>query len=196
VRCRIQIAETPLAGRKIFIYAGNMGAAQGVDIFIELAERLKYTRPDVGFLFVGRGRDAVRLRDKADALSLENVFFHDEVDPDEIPDLYVQCQVGLVALDARHKSHNIPGKFLTYMQSGLPVLAVVNRGNDLADLIRRERVGVACENHEIEDLFLNCLSILEQIDADSEVSSRCINLFENRFSVDQAVHQIIKALQT
>jgi hypothetical protein len=54
------------------------------------------------------------------------VVFHDEIHPDEIPGLYAQCHVGMVALDPRHKTHNIPGKFLTYMQSGLPVLANIN----------------------------------------------------------------------
>ncbi|WP_211160137.1 hypothetical protein [Aromatoleum aromaticum] len=55
--------------------------------------------------------------------------------------MYAQCHVGVVALDRRHKTHNIPGKFLTYMQSGLPVLANINPGNDLVDLIDSEQVG-------------------------------------------------------
>ena len=45
-----------------------------------------------------------------------------------------------MALDPRHKTHNIPGKFLTYMQAGLPVLASINPGNDLMQLIEGEQV--------------------------------------------------------
>ena len=40
----------------------------------------------------------------------------------------MRSAIGLVALDPRHRTHNIPGKFLTYMQSGLPVLASVKCG--------------------------------------------------------------------
>jgi glycosyltransferase involved in cell wall biosynthesis len=134
------VAETPLAGRQLFVFAGNMGVAQGLDIVIDLAERMS-GRPDVGFLFVGRGSEARRLRRTAEARRLANILFFDEIDPDEIPDLYAQCSAGIVALDHRHKSHNIPGKFLTYMQSGLPVLANVNAGNDLTALIRETGVG-------------------------------------------------------
>jgi hypothetical protein len=65
----------------------------------------------------------------------------DEIDP-EILDLYAQCTAGIVALDPRHRSHNIPGKFLTSMQSGLPALTNINPGNDLAQLIRSGGVGV------------------------------------------------------
>jgi hypothetical protein len=49
-----------------------------------------------------------------------------------------------LALDPRHTTHNIPGKFLSYMQAGLPVLASINPGNDLAELIQREDVGRVC----------------------------------------------------
>ena len=79
-----------------------------------MAERLK-TRIVVGFLFVGRGSDAERLKVSARMRGLANTLFFDEIHPDEIPDLYAQYAVGIVALDPRHKSHNIPGKFLTYM---------------------------------------------------------------------------------
>ncbi len=52
--CSITIADTVLDGRKIFVYAGNIGDAQGLSIFIDLADRLQQNRA-VGFLFVGRG---------------------------------------------------------------------------------------------------------------------------------------------
>jgi glycosyltransferase involved in cell wall biosynthesis len=187
--CSIRISSTPLAGRKVFVYAGNMGVAQGMDILLELAAKLQH-REDVGFLFVGRGSDAKRLEKKATQLQLNNVAFFDEIHPDEIPDLYAQCAVGIVALDPRHKSHNIPGKFLTYMQSGLPVLANVNVGNDLAALIRAEQVGMVCESNEVEGLYQFAIDLLDQINTDLELSLRCMSLFCRQFSVEHAVSKI------
>lgn len=192
-RCAIRVNETSLSGRKVFVYAGNMGVAQGMDILLDLAERLK-SRSDVGFLFVGRGSDARRLKDIAQVRGLSNVAFFDEIDPDEIPDLYTQCCVGIVALDPRHKSHNIPGKFLTYMQSGLPVLANVNAGNDLAALIRTEQVGQVCESNQLEELHSLAERLLNQLDADTDLPARCRQLFEREFSAEQAVRQIVAAL--
>lgn len=191
--CSIRIDETSLAGRKVFVYAGNMGVAQGMGIVLDLAERLA-GRPDVGFLFVGRGSDAQHLRNSSVARGLTNVLFFDEIDPDEISDLCAQCHVGIVALDPRHKSHNIPGKFLTYMQNGLPVLANLNLGNDLAGIIRDERVGVVCESNKLEDLAQSAAEVLEQLESDTELSERCRRLFDREFSVDRAVRQIVNAL--
>lgn len=187
--CSIRISHTHLAGRKIFVYAGNMGLAQGMDIVLELAARLEH-RKDIGFLFVGRGSEASRLEMEANQQQLSNVLFFDEIHPDEIPDLYAQCAVGIVALDSRHKSHNIPGKFLTYMQSGLPVLANVNSGNDLADIIRAARVGKACEKNCLEQLSELAEDLLLQIELDPDFSMRCQRLFDREFSVRKVVEQI------
>jgi len=100
----ISVADGPLAGRTIFVYAGNMGVAQGMDVLIDLAERLR-SRRDIGLLFVGRGSDAKRLCGNAKARGLDNVVFHDEIDPAGIPGLYSQCHVGIVALDPRQIIH-------------------------------------------------------------------------------------------
>ncbi|WP_199797165.1 glycosyltransferase family 4 protein [Porphyrobacter sp. LM 6] len=192
-RCQIRIEETPLAGRKVFVYAGNMGMAQGMDILLDLADRMT-TRADIGFLFVGRGNDARRLRESAAARGLANVFFHDEIEPDQISDLCVQCDAGLLALDHRHKSHNIPGKFLTYIQNGLPVLANVNPGNDIANLIRSENVGEVCETNSLDELVRRCVALIDRLDEDPLLSDRCINLFERHFSVSRIVQQLVSAL--
>ena len=194
LKCSIRLDNTNLAGRKIFVYAGNMGVAQGMDILLDLVEIMK-VESDVGFLFVGRGSETERLKNTARARSLNNLLFFDEIDPDSIPDLYSQCHIGLVALDSRHKSHNIPGKFLTYMQNSLPVLANINEGNDLATVIRNEAVGQVCESNEITQLVDLANKLLEQITTDIFLQSRCRNLFEKKFSVKQTVKQVVSALE-
>jgi len=192
-RCRIRIDQTSLADRKVLVYAGNMGVAQGMDILLDLATRMQ-TRRDLGFLFVGRGLDVARLREISSARGLDNILFFDEIDPDEIPDLYSQCHAGIVALDPRHKSHNIPGKFLTYMQSGLPVIANVNPGNDLAALIRSENVGEVCETNSTDDLHERCTALIDRITSDRELAARCRDLFQNQFAVEKTARQVTSAL--
>ena len=194
-RCSIRLDETTLAGRKVFVYAGNMGVAQGMGILLDLADELR-NHSNIGFLFVGRGSEVQFLKSNALVRRLSNVLFFDEIHPDEIPDLYVQCSAGIVALDPRHKSHNIPGKFLTYMQCGLPVLANVNVGNDLAALIRDEQIGQVCETNQVDELVSLAERLLDQLDIDIDLSTRCRKLFEREFSVERAVQQIVMALMT
>ncbi len=192
-RCSIRVNETSLAGRKLFVYAGNMGVAQNMSVVLEFAATL-LSRSDVGFLFVGRGSEVDSLRRIAQTRQLDNVLFFDEIHPDEIPDLYAQCDIGIVTLDPRHKSHNIPGKFLTYMQSGLPVLAIVNAGNDLVQLIRDEQVGEVCESQRVEELALLADRLIASIESDSNLSARCSSFFKREFAVERAVQQVVASL--
>lgn len=193
--CSIVVPSTRLAGRRIFVYAGNMGVAQGVQVLLGLAEYLK-DRTDIGFLFVGRGSDIRRLEKYAENCYLDNVVFFDEIDPDEIPALYAQCTFGLVALDSRHKTHNIPGKFLSYMQAGLPVLAAINPGNDLVELIEQERVGRVSTGTSIEFLAEQALRLVDDISSDGDMRERCRRLGERMFSPKAAVQQIVSALKS
>jgi glycosyltransferase involved in cell wall biosynthesis len=193
VTCSIRVDNTTLAGRIVFVYVGNMGVAQGMDVIFHLAERL-LSRQDIGFLFVGRGSEVFRLKEFARLRNLRNVEFFDEIDSDEIPDLLAQCAVGIVALDSRHKSHNIPGKFITYLQNGLPVLANVNPGNDLVQIIKEGCVGQASETNDVEDLVLLIDIIINQIKSDKTLALRCKALFSREFAVENTVKQIVNAL--
>lgn len=193
IGCSISVANSAIAGRTIFVYAGNMGVAQGMGILLNLAERL-LDRKDIGFLFVGRGSDAQQLRAEANNRKLSNVVFHDEIDPSEIPGLYAQCHVGIVALDPRHKTHNIPGKFLSYMQGGLPVLASINAGNDLEAIINEEAVGQVCTDQSLDTLHRLANDLVRNLTNDTDISTRCRTLGLKLFSPEVIVKQITKAL--
>jgi glycosyltransferase involved in cell wall biosynthesis len=190
----IKIADSTLAGRTIFVYAGNMGVAQGMDIIIDLVGRLQ-TRRDLGFLFVGRGSEAKKLHDVAKSRGLDNILFYDEIDPTEIPGLYAQCHIGIVALDPRHKTHNIPGKFLTYMQAGLPVLASINAGNNLVELIAQENVGRACTDNSVETLERLAKELIDEVAGNNDFSNSCRALSNKLFSPEAVVKQIVSALK-
>ncbi|WP_443643404.1 glycosyltransferase family 4 protein [Candidatus Levibacter sp. Uisw_134_01] len=190
VSCSIKIDQTVLVGRKIFLYAGNMGVAQGIYILLDLAEKMKNYK-FVGFLFVGRGSEFLNLKALAKQKNLDNLLFYDEIDPDEIPELLNQCDAGIVTLDNRHKSHNIPGKFLTYIQSGLPVLANINKGNDLAKMIRKEEIGQVCESNQVGELQQLTECLLHQIKTDPRLSVRCKNFFKREFTVSNKVKEIV-----
>lgn len=139
--CSIDLTKTTLAGRKIFVYAGNMGISQSMNDLIRLAELLK-DENDIGFVFVGRGAQMNKIREYIEGKKIPNVLFFDEIAPSEIAGLYRQCCVGLISLDSRHRSHNIPGKFLGYVRANLGILAFGNQGNDLEELIHKYGNGV------------------------------------------------------
>lgn len=191
--CSINIADSPLAGRKIFVYTGNIGVAQGIDILLDLAAVLQKDE-SIGFIFVGRGSALAEMKEKSVRLGLNNILFYNEIKPNEIPSLLEDCHAGLLALDPRHRNDNIPGKFLAYMQSGLPVLGNLNPGNDLQTLIERSRVGRVVSSNSLQDLQQAAEALLEEIENDPDIKTRCRELVKSQFSASSAAAQIADAL--
>lgn len=183
-----------VAGRKIFVYAGNMGVAQDLGAFLDLAAEMA-DRLDVGFLFIGRGSEAENLRVSAQRRSLDNVEFMQEVDPAMIPALLKCCHVGIVALDPCHTTHNIPGKFITYVRNGLPVLARVNQGNDLVGVIRESGVGYAVEGDSLAELRQAALRLADDAEARAGMATAGKVLAQRYFTPAAAAEQILSALQ-
>jgi glycosyltransferase involved in cell wall biosynthesis len=195
VGCSIAVGNTALAGRKIFVYIGNMGVAQGMDIFMELIQSLRH-REDIGFLFVGRGSEFAKLEAEKTSRDLNNVVFFDEIDSSEIPGLLAQCHVGLVALHPDHKTHNIPGKFVSYVQYGLPVLARVNGGTDLQRIIEDEGVGKVYVGNSIGELKGLAEELADDDMLRHSMSERGRQLGGRMFSPETAARQIVKLPDT
>lgn len=188
-QCALDISKTVLAGKFICVYAGNMGVAQGIEALFDIPCALQ-DRENIGFVFVGRGSELPKLKERAIKEGVTNVLFFDEIPPEQIPELYKQCHMGLLALDIRHKTHNIPGKFLSYLQSQLPVLAIVNPGNDLINLIQDNQIGLVTSGSPNE-IFLQQLQQWAHQQPDSRhLRKKCEELMNDLFSTQKACEQI------
>lgn len=192
--CSIQIHNTALRDRKVAVYAGNVGVAQGKDALLAITQALHDA--GMGVVFVGRGSEMRAMQEEAKNQDLVNALFFDEIASDEIEALYRQCSLGLLALDPRHTTHNIPGKFLSYMQSGIPVLALVNPGNDLEKLIPQYQVGAVCT--AISPVVFNeCVAqLLGELKHNhlEQIHEQCHRLVRDYFLPQRASAQIVDQL--
>ncbi len=191
--CPLDIKATSLSGKIVFVYTGNMGVAQGLGIFLDVATRVSDSN-EIGFLFVGRGTEGDQLATQARARGLTNVMFHDEIDSSAIPGLLLQCHVGIVALDPRLHTHNIPGKFLTYIRAGLPILGRINPGNELQGLVEGHRIGHVSTSNDAATLERMVRQLAFDTEGRRHMGTRARALFEARFSPVTPVRQIVAAL--
>lgn len=188
--CTIQLSSTNLAGRNIFVYAGNVGVAQNLSLIAKAAAALNY-RDDIGFIIVGRGSEFKNT--EAQTRDLTNVLCFEELSSDEIPGLYRQCSYGIVSLHHDHKTHNIPGKFISYMSHGLPVVAVINPGNDLVSMIVDNKLGGVTVDNDVAQVAKLFLKVADETEDYRDMSTRCIELSRKLFSPDRAAAQVCSA---
>ena len=163
-----------------FVYIGNMGIAQDIFSFGKLAKSFK-SEPKIKFLFYGRGSEKQNFKKFVQEESLLNVFIKDEISSEELSFILENCSIGMVALDIRHTTSNIPGKFLSYMEAGLPVLAKVNPDNDLIELISRFDVGSVVTTNSIDDLENAAMKLLRKVKTDENISDRYFFILPETF---------------
>ena len=132
-----------------------------------------------------------RIRNDIKKYKLDNCETFSEIKYDEIPGLYSQCHVGMLSLNFSHKSHNIPGKFISYISSGLPVLAIVNKNNDLIKIINENNIGQVITEKNIHDSKKLVQNFINNIDRN--MSDRCKKLKDAQFSSNSASEHILKS---
>lgn len=192
-KCALNISRSPLAGRKIFLYAGNMGLAQAPRILVDLAAALS-KHEQIGFVFVGRGSEKKSMEELASTKGLKNVLFFDEIAPEEILDFCRQCHVGIVCLDLRHRTQNIPGKLLTYLAAQLPIIAITSKESDLAQFIKSNNIGEVFSGGSFELLEAAALKLATVKKNRTIWRKNASRVFLEFFSTEAVVKQIVTGL--
>jgi glycosyltransferase involved in cell wall biosynthesis len=146
----VQAQELGLAGRFNVMFAGNIGAAQGLDTVLEAAVLTQQVE-NLQYVFVGDGVDLQRLQDLARERNIANVRFLGRYPVAAMSGLYAHADVLLVHLrDDSLFRITIPHKIYAYLASGKPILVAV-RG-DASDVVAEAGAGMACNPEDAQAL--------------------------------------------
>jgi len=179
-----------LEGKVVFFYGGNIGVAQDIDNLVRLAINLR-NETKAYFLLVGDGSEVSRLRSEIMKNGMTNIVIHDSVSQEEYLSMLSEFDVGLISLDRGLKTQNFPGKLLGYLYYGMPVLASINQGNDLKDVLEEANAGLVCENGYDELFASNARKLIADENLRSQIGKNARNLLEKNFSVSRAAEQIL-----
>ena len=132
------------------VYAGNVGAAQGLDTMLEAAEKLS-DLPEVKFTIVGAGVELERLRSSAASRGLPNVRFFGQVSRRSAFALMSAADALILHLKrAPLFALTVPSKTQTYLLAGRPILCGVE--GDASEIMARSHAGLTFEPENAESL--------------------------------------------
>jgi glycosyltransferase involved in cell wall biosynthesis len=122
------------------VYAGAHGPANGLDVVVEAADRLR-DRPDIRFILIGDGPAKSSLVADANARKLTNIEFRNPIPKAEVADVLAAADAGLMILrDTPLFSYGVsPNKLFDYFAASLPVICNVN--GEVAGMLRAARGG-------------------------------------------------------
>lgn len=190
LRTPIDLQKTILKDRLILIYAGNFGKAQELTFFLKIARSLRFNKK-IGFLLIGHGSEFNAIKKVSLTETYNNLLVMDSIPAAELESLYKQCDIGLISLDLKHTTHNTPGKFISYLMAGLPVAAIVNKDNDLIDIINCNRLGVAISSKNIATFKRGLLGLIKEL-SDNRLRMNCVKYAHKNYLPSKAASQIIQ----
>jgi colanic acid biosynthesis glycosyl transferase WcaI len=118
-----------------------MGPAQGVDIILEAAEKLREA-PGLVVALIGGGTEVPRLADAIERKQLANVRLIPHQPYAEVPNIYAGSSVCLVLQAPGIGADAIPSKVYRIMACARPIVACADADSDLAQLVREAGCGV------------------------------------------------------
>lgn len=133
-------AEYGLTGRRVVMYAGNVGFSQSLDLLLDLARRCA-ERDDVVFVINGAGSARPGLEERA--AGLPNVRFVGLQPAWRLPDVLAAADVHVVPLKRGLAKASVPSKLYSILAAARPVVASVDAGTEVARTVAAAGAGVA-----------------------------------------------------
>lgn len=168
------------------IFAGNIGAFQGLEAVIDAARRTA-DLPDLHYWFVGDGAAKARLVERASDLKDRTVFFHPFMPQGQALEMIRRAELALVALSPGMREVSYPSKMLTYLALGTPVLAIVEVDSELARMVAAEEIGAIAPPGDAVAIAAAARRVWEAREALPRRGKRAAALYAERFSRERAL---------
>lgn len=174
--------------KTVFIYGGNFGLSQGIDDMISCIQKASQLE-DVCFVLLGSGTEYQKVFDSFN--DNPNVILLNSMAHSEFIRLASCCSAGMIFLFKDYNVPNIPGKFNTYLNAGIPVVACVDKTTDLGDIITEAGCGIKVSSGDT-DAFCNAVKAVCNEETRREMSVRAKNLLLDNFTPEKCVRIVMK----
>jgi len=131
-----------LTGKRVVMYAGNVGLSQSLDLVLEAARRSQ-DRRNVTFVINGGGTARPEL--ERAAAGMDNVKFIDMQPKERLPDVLAAGDLHVVPLRRGLAKASVPSKLYSILAAGRPLVASVDAGTEVARTVVAAGAGIAVE---------------------------------------------------
>lgn len=139
----------------LFMYAGNMGEKQGLDLILTAADRLREQR-HIHFVMIGAGAARERLEQTAQQLGLSNLRFLPLQPLERLPEVLAAADVHLVVQKAEAADLVMPSKLTNILAAGRPSIATAGAGTELHHVLTQHDAGLVTPPDAVDE-FMDAL---------------------------------------
>lgn len=193
IRSRMGVASNHLW----VVYAGSLGFAPGLELYVQAAKLLKY-RQDIQLQLIGSGpmRDILHRQIMAagltnicvtDSASMSDSFFHE---------LQSAADVLLLPLPEAMSNLCAPSKLTTYLLAGRPVLASVGATSGTGQTIAKANAGAVLPSGDAYSVANKLVEIADHPSLLDALGSNAIQYAETYLSLSHVLGQLVDLLES
>jgi len=180
----------------LFLYAGIIGLAQGLEIILSAAEKLK-DNTAIKFILLGSGPEKEKLQNIKKEKQLTNVYFFDAVSKTNMPAIVKASDVSIIPLRKLELFLGaIPSKIFENLAMEKPVILAVD-GEARELFVNQGKCALYSEPENVENLINNVLLLANDESLRKQLGQKGRIYVEqsfNRNTIAQQFHNHIKYL--
>ena len=184
------ISDNLLDNQKVnIVYGGNMGDAQDI---LSLVNSIDYSilEQKAFILLMGDGNQFDKIKKTINQKNLTNIVLMPTIDRKRYLSIMSKADIGLVCLSKKMSSNNYPLKMLGYMQLAKPILASVNKNNEIIKMIEKEKIGLVSVASDTKSFNENLEFIINNEAFRKEQGQNGFKVYKEKFTVEAAALKI------
>ena len=174
-----------------FIFAGNIGFAQGLEILPEVAAILKSNNYKIRFNIVGEGRAKENLQFLVEDKGVNEYFNFIEKQPAQrISELVGACDISLICLSkSKVFESTLPAKLQSCLACGKPIL--VSADGEIQEIIKDANAGICSEAGNASMLADKIVELLKMDAVErAKMSRNAIEYSNSHFNKDMLLDEM------
>lgn len=188
-------------GKIDFMYAGNMGKGQTLDVIVRAVEKLK-SRNDFVIHMVGDGSHRESLEALVRDCGVEDKFiFYGNQKREEMHSFYKKADALLITLRGNNRvGDTMPGKLQTYMTARKPIFGAINGA--AKEVIEESRCGACVPAGDADGLAMLMSDYIDHPEKYEGCGERAAEYFLENFTLEKhmqglegAIKETIKAYE-
>lgn len=177
-----------------YIYAGNLGIAQDFYSLLKNINFAELQKNNIQIIICGGGKQISQITNFIKELPKDTIKYIGDLNrEDYLKELY-DCDAGLVSLSIKTYMSNYPFKFIDYIRNDIPIIAHINKNNELKKFIEINQIGL-CSDDSSYDEFNKNLILMTKKNITYDFKKNCKKTFEKFFSIERAFKVIESKLK-
>ena len=184
------LTDNSLDDRKVnIVFGGTMGDPQDM---LSLIDSIDYSilGQRATIWLIGDGNQFDKIKKIINKKNLTNIVLKPTMDRKIFLSLMSKADIGLVSLGKKMSAHNFPLKMVGYMQLSKPILASVNKNNEIIQIIVNNDIGMVSLASDTKSFNKNLDIMISNVEMRKKQGENAFKLFNEEYTVRVAASKI------